>query len=486
MEVTDNLLPSAVTEEPVKKSSWTLTIAGVAVVVLGSVAFINSYEKQEAAMLDQVDIDAQNQCMKEDTITLYKNTIASSSAHDDALWAAQYLGCTVRDVTDTHGCAELGKTSCLSDTLGFNLHFVTNENSIAGDKDVAYWDHKVSEMNGDMENFNKFMDFRVVFYTPRLDNLVATVLLEDTKFLLRSNYVESTDETWYSLIFSSPSSKMFEVTSTKLNLKDMSETVSGKKYLQKHGGVIKSWDDEAGTCPHTQTHSTLQGSMTSQELDAKYYELNAELKGGKTAGLLPLRNQIAVSNLAKLESWYNKQFPSLSFSRTNGNTEKCSSASLILPLYTDNSYKMETRFVENNEMAPENDVTVKEFINYIESVHSDNVAPNRGWDAWYDRHLGFMVETCPIDNYMSHFYRNDIAFNPHGRPYTTDNTGAPTQHCWVEGTEGYGIEMQGAFDFSFRDCYTVFDWCSQNSNGAQFCSDGVMKNIKKEKGNKKD
>ena len=71
---------------------------------------------------------------------------------------------------------------------------------------------------------------------------------------------------------------------------------------------------------------------------------------------------------------------------------------------------------------------------------------------------------------MTKFFKDDVSFNPHGRDATTQVTGSPTQHTWTEGVEGYGLEMQGFYDFSFRDCYTIFDWCSADSNGAQFCS----------------
>jgi hypothetical protein len=86
--------------------------------------------------------------MKHDDIQIYKYTIASSKASEDGQWADEMFGCSFRDVTDTHGCAELGKTSCMSHTLAYNLHFVTNSITEAGDKDVAYWDDYVTGVHG--------------------------------------------------------------------------------------------------------------------------------------------------------------------------------------------------------------------------------------------------------------------------------------------------------------------------------------------------
>ena len=55
---------------------------------------------------------AAKQCLKKDTAVIYKYTLTSSSPLDDGLWSDDLFGCSYRDVTDAHGCAELGKTSC--------------------------------------------------------------------------------------------------------------------------------------------------------------------------------------------------------------------------------------------------------------------------------------------------------------------------------------------------------------------------------------
>ena len=73
----------------------------------------------------------------------------------------------------------------------------------------------------------------------------------------------------------------------------------------------------------------------------------------------------------------------------------------------------------------------------------------------YDRHMGLMFKTCPLDKYMLKFNEQNIAFHPHGRDSETQNTGEPTDHCWTEGVQGYGIEMQGNFTYEYKDCYPV-------------------------------
>ena len=40
------------------------------------------------------------------------------------------------------------------------------------------------------------------------------------------------------------------------------------------------------------------------------------------------------------------------------------------------------------------------------------------------------------------------------------NAGVNRDHVWTEGVQGYGLEMQGNFSYSYADCYPVFDWCT--------------------------
>ena len=203
-------------------------------------------------------------------------------------------------------------------------------------------------------------------------------------------------------------------------------------------------------------------------------------------------------SLEKTKSFWNRHFPVLEFSHEDENTDKCMSASVSIESYTQKGFYMETRFVENKEIQKRMEnkgveslntlhkenkskdrstqrYSIPEFVSYIESVHEENTSPNHGWDVFYDRHLGLMFERCSLDEYMDNFFKNDVSFNPHGRPDagTTDNSNSMKEHVWTEGTQGYGIEMQGFYDWSFRDCYTVFNWCVESTDGAQVCNPEV-------------
>ena len=86
-------------------------------------------------------LETKGECIDTDDVMIYKYTIATSTAADDGKWADELLGCTFMNVTDTHGCVELGKTSCLSPALDFGLHFVSNERTHAGPMKVSDWDN---------------------------------------------------------------------------------------------------------------------------------------------------------------------------------------------------------------------------------------------------------------------------------------------------------------------------------------------------------
>jgi hypothetical protein len=366
------------------------------------------------------------------------------------------------------GCADLGKTSCLASTLAYNLHFVVNH--VTPDAaSVATWDATMLAMHGDLQSFNAFMDYRLVFYAPTLDALVASLLAANTPFLLRqapataaADGDDSASVAWYSLIVASPSGKVFEVTSTQLNFKKLSASKAGKEWLSLQGGDVKTWAADPNVCPHTQQQASHGYSAT--QLDA----FHATFASGDATKLLPLRNQIAVTDLAKASAWWATYLPAVPVQQLHGNTESCAAASFHLPAYTAKDYKVETRLVQNSA-GVRGSAEVQAFVAYIRGVHQQNTAPNKGWDAWYDRHLGLLFDKCPLDAYMASFYQAGVSFNPHGRALTNDQ-GMATQHVWTEGVEGYGVEMQGFYDFSFRDCYTIFDWCTETTNGKEFCS----------------
>merc|ERR1719221_1592728 len=107
--------------------------------------------------------------------------------------------------------------------------------------------------------------------------------------------------------------------------------------------------------------------------------------------------------------------------------------------------------------------SVADFVDYMERVNNKFAGINEGWSAWYDRHFGIQVYNCKLDAYMEQFARHSISFHPHGR-YSVNARGSVTQHVWTEGTQGWGIELQGEFDYTYASCYSVFNWCSEDTD----------------------
>ena len=94
-------------------------------------------------------------CLVDDTVSIYKYTITSSSAPEDGKWADSLMGCAFRNVTDTHGCSSLGKTSCFSTSMAYGLHFVENKITHAGPLSIDYWDTYQTRLNDHSFENNK-------------------------------------------------------------------------------------------------------------------------------------------------------------------------------------------------------------------------------------------------------------------------------------------------------------------------------------------
>ena len=112
----------------------------------------------------------------------------ASLAQNDGEWADAMFGCAFRNVTGTHGCAELGKTSCFPESLAFGLHFVDNEATEAGPRGVADWDGYQQRLNTksfSKGQFNGFMHYALVLYTPDLTAMASYLVTNGVDFLAR-------------------------------------------------------------------------------------------------------------------------------------------------------------------------------------------------------------------------------------------------------------------------------------------------------------
>ena len=88
------------------------------------------------------------------------------------------------------------------------------------------------------------------------------------------------------------------------------------------------------------------------------------------------------------------------------------------------------------------------------SVDDTYTTTNGGWSAWWDRHSGIYSTGCNLDSYMQSLDDTGTSFHPHGRG-TYNAAGDPTDHVWTSGTNGWGLEIQGHFDYTYASCYSV-------------------------------
>lgn len=408
---------------------------------------------------------AAKSCLSTDTAVIYKYTLASSSPLADGLWADDLFGCTYRDVTDAHGCAELGKTSCMH-SLEFGLHFVHNYVTEAGTTSVEAWDEEMIDLHETAyksDAYDQFMDYSLTFYAPNLTSTVTHLYESNTEVMARKQM--NNGELWYSFVVWSPSGKVFELTSTVVDESALP-------------GDVPFWKTES-ECP--QSH--LVTTYTRDELDHLYTHT---LKAGASRTpidlpvLMPIRSNIATGDAKQVAAWYDKHMPAISFSTSTASDESdtCVWTTAAISVYTYSDVKHEIRFIENPKALTKTH-TVSDFVDYIESVNRNytsvydvtsattETGSSGGWSSWYDRHLGIMLETCALDDYMTVFAESGVSFHPHGQNGTTTiNTGTPKDHMWTEGTSGYGLEMQGSFDHSYSDCFEVFNWCSWDTSPA--------------------
>ena len=296
------------------------------------------------------------------------------------------------------------------------------------------------------------MHYSLAFYTPDLTDTVRHLINKEKPFLARKGVSPHDGHVYFTVIVQSPSGKAFELQSTTLDTSVLDNS------------EIKRWkdSDECPNCHFSQRYAR-------EELDHWYTNFSGGHVYYTAAGLplmMPVRNNIAVPSVEVVAKWFKKNVPALEFKMEDGasvNGGSCRTLTTNIGLYTDTAFDMEVRFVENPD-AHTLEHDVDDFVNYIASVNANYTAPDWGWTAWYDRHLGLMFNTCPLDDYMLKFAEEDVSFHPHGRGGSTENTDTSRDHCWTEGVEGYGIEMQGNFSYKYHDCYQVFEWCTWDTS----------------------
>ena len=291
------------------------------------------------------------------------------------------------------------------------------------------------------------MHYSLTFYAPDISRTVDALINNDHPFLARKGQSPLDGHTYFTIIVQSPSGKAFEITSTNLDPQVLDPS------------AISTWERES-ECPECH----FSARYKREELDAWYSNFsdgNLHTTARGLPAMMPIRNNIAVSSIATVARWLETNVPALATvqgSYSDGSA-RCRTLTTNMPAYTTPAFELETRFVEN-AAASSLEHSVADFVDYVAAVNANWTGVDWGWSAWYDRHLGLLFEDCSLDTYMTRFAEGDVSFHPHGQNGVTKSTGTPKDHCWTEGVEAYGLEMQGSFDYTYKTDYSVFEWCS--------------------------
>lgn len=388
------------------------------------------------------------ECLKLDSAKIYKYTIASSTPSEDAEWAADLFGCSYNKSL-SYSCENaefVGKLTCV-EPKSFDLHFIWNNNTHSGPKSVPYWDNYMVALHKESfasNTYNAFMDYSLSLYTPNMTQWINLKKIDLTKkdFLLRKLNTGSAEYEWlYSMYISSPGGKAFEIVSAVLDYEGLGL------------GEILEWTDEE--CP--QAHATSTYHIV--ELD-HWFKHNFDLTDGY---LLPIRTNVAANDANAVLEWYNKFMPGFAKTMTTSSTDSCFITTGISEQYNSDGFSHEIRFVSNPTLTVfEKEHTVENFIDYTDGINDKHAGVNKGWSAWYDRHVGLQVTNCSLDMYMEEFAAAEESFHPHTR--SGSDSGLGSSHVWTPGTQGWGIEIQGLVEFSYASTYSVFDWCTNTTD----------------------
>lgn len=413
------------------------------------------------------------QCREGGYMELSKYTMTTSSPELDAEFAMRVFGATdqltggeadlaaddatnLDDPSTYWDCNGSGDKIVHIRKLAFGavkpmeLHFpYIRDITPTGPLDVAYWDGYQASLNAasfSSNKWNPFMHYALHLYNPDLTSTAKQLVSEGEPFLARKGKSPLDGRTYYTLVVGSPTGKVYELTSPRLD-----------------DGIVESIEWTADECPACHFSKLYDGDT----LD-KWWATNKDYQGRLPTATqwFPVRVSIGSSHVDNAADFWRTHFPVLDSLVSKSGLSRVLSVKNIHYIFQA-TMQIEVTYVENNAGFGAMKHSVDDYITYINSVKDAYAGSNRGWSAWYDRHLGLGVSACTLDPYMRSFESAGIAFTPH-------ETSAIGQHFHSEGVEGYGLEFQGTFDYSFQAAYSGFDFCTWNTlEGEWFAAQGL-------------
>ncbi len=396
------------------------------------------------------------QCRDGGWLELSKYTITTSSPELDAQFAMRVFGATDQltggdegaddDTTnledpstywDCNGKVHIRKLA-FGAVKPMELHFpYIHDITPTGPLDVKYWDDYQKALNDESfstNTWNPFMHYALHMYNPDLSATARRLVADNEPFLARKGQSPLDGRTYYTLVVGSPTGKVYELTSPRLD-----------------DGIVECIEWTADECPACHFSKVYDGDVLDQ-----WWATNKDYQGRLPTATqwFPVRVSIGAAHVDNAAQFWRTHFPVLDSAVSKSGLSRVLTVKNIHYIFQE-SMEIELSYVENNaEFGGKHSVV--DYVEYINSVRDEYAGSNQGWSAWYDRHLGLGLSACPLDTYMRAFTSAGVAFTPH-------ETSAIGDHFHSEGVEGYGLEFQGDFDYSFQSSYSGFDFCTWNT-----------------------
>jgi len=318
------------------------------------------------------------------------------------------------------------------------LHFpYIRDITPTGPLDVKYWDDYQKALNDESfstNTWNPFMHYALHMYNPDLTATARRLVADNEPFLARKGQSPLDGRTYYTLVVGSPTGKVYELTSPRLD-----------------DGIVEPIEWTADECPACHFSKVYDGDVLDQ-----WWATNKDYQGRIPVETqwFPVRVSIGAAHVDNAAQFWRTHFPVLDSVVSKSGLSRVLTVKNIHYIFQE-EMQIELSYVENNAQFGGKH-SVVDYVEYINSVRDEYAGPNEGWSAWYDRHLGLGLSACPLDTYMRAFTAAGVAFAPH-------ETSAIGDHFHSEGVEGYGLEFQGDFDYSFQSSYSGFDFCTWNT-----------------------
>lgn len=390
---------------------------------------------------------------------LYKRTMTSYNAYEDAEFLRNYLGLELQGNFTYHtdkdsNCAERQLMQSLDQ---WGVHIFESGVSEEGNVSVKEW---VDDWVGAKKEFGKhfvwdaWMAQSITFYTPSLDKFLKAWEDAGVPYLARKyDNPEDGERMFTAFVYLPHAGHVMEVVSDKVGDKDKSafssledESCPSAVYV---GRSVKSMKDMWKAMGGTHKNSQGLPDLLIVKLSTPSARPHALLDYVQEFGTLAIAHNETRVKTGKHECSYSTmRFRKCTFS----DDDTCN----------DDGYDWHVDMqVVDNPSAATLKYTVEDFEQYVSSTHRENLGCNKGWDRFLDMHIGMWCQDpAKLDKIGPKMCEAGAGFHAHS---AVGHLGS----IWAAGAGGLGVEFHGAFDYTFfnQSDLDALDYCSKSSSG---------------------